>query len=101
LEGKNTNVLSIFLEWLLLNLIWPYSWYWFYTRYGKLSVIAGNNKVRCSGGGGIFIFLDILQLSVVNMAMIQSTLNQLAVVMRDGDFVYGTVIKTPEPVVAI
>lgn len=98
LEGKNNVRLG---EWLCFIFIFPYRWYWFYTRYGKLSVIAGNNKVRCNGGGGIFIFLDILQLSVVNMAMIQSTLNQLAVVMRSGDFVFGTVIKTPEPVVAV
>jgi hypothetical protein len=98
LEDKNNVILG---EWLCFMFIFPYRWYWFYTRYGKLSVISGNNNVRCSGGGGIFIFLDILQLSVVNMAMIQSTLNQLAVVMRDGDFVYGTVIKTPEPVVAV
>lgn len=89
LEGKRGMALG---EWLLYDIVPIYDLVWLYTRANKLSVIGANNKIKSYGGGGFFIFMHIIFLDVINMALIQSTLNDLARVM-DGDFVYGTVIQ--------
>lgn len=89
LEGKRGMALG---EWLLYDIVPIYDLVWLYTRANKLSVIGANNKIKSYGGGGFFIFMHIIFLDVINMALIQSTLNDLARVM-DGDFVYGTVIR--------
>ena len=93
LEKRNSFVLG---EWICFDLFFPYRWYWLYTRAKKLSVISTNNRIATTGGGGIYIFLDIMLLGIVNFAMIQSNLNQLAVVMGKNGFVYGTeIMSTP------
>lgn len=89
LEGKRGIALG---EWLLYDIVPIYDLVWLYTRANKLSVIGANNKIKSNGGGGFFIFMHIIFLDVINMALIQSTLNDLARVM-DGSFVYGTVIQ--------
>lgn len=89
LEGKRGTAV---FEWLLFDIIPIYDLVWLYTRANKLSVISDNNRLRSNGGGGLFIFLNIIGLGVVNMALIQSTLNNLADVM-DENFVYGTIIQ--------
>lgn len=89
LEGKRGIALG---EWLLYGIIPIYDLVWLYTRANKLSVIGINNKIKSNGSGGFFVFMHIIFLDIVNMALIQSTLNDLAQVM-DGDFVYGTVLR--------
>ncbi len=88
LDGKNGISIG---EWLLFNLVPFYSFFWLYTRGNKLTVIARNNRIQSSGSGGLFIVLQLLFLGIVNMSLIQNTLNDLANVM-DGDFVYGSII---------
>lgn len=53
-------------------------------------MIGANNKIKSNGAEGFFIFMHIIFLDVINMALIQSNLNDLTQVM-DGSFVYGTV----------
>lgn len=89
LEGKRGIALG---EWLLYRFVPFYKWYWLYTRARKLSVISTNNRVVSSSGGGLFVILQVFWLGLINMALIQSTLNDLAGVM-DKDFVYGTLVK--------
>ncbi|MDE7433003.1 MAG: DUF4234 domain-containing protein [Lachnospiraceae bacterium] len=89
LEGKRGIAVG---EWLLYDIVPIYDLVWLYTRANKLSVIGANNKIKSNGGGGFYVFMHIIFLDIVNMALMQSTLNDLAQVM-DGDFVYGTVMQ--------
>lgn len=89
LEGKKGTAVG---EWLLYNIVPIYDLVWLYTKANSLSVIGENNKIKSNGGGGFFIFMHIIFLDIVNMALLQSTLNDLARVMDD-DFVYGTFIQ--------
>lgn len=79
-------------EWLLYHCVPFYKWYWLYSRSQKVSVVCRNNRIQSSGSGGLFIFLSIVGAGIINMALLQNTLNDLADVM-DEHFTYGTIIQ--------